>query len=566
MRSTRADASRRLAPWVALALPALALGTCATLVPPPDTGPAYVGAGAEGPTHGGVLRFWHESDLRSLDPGFAFDEISKVAVDLLFDPLLGYDAELRLVPELLEALPEVMDDEGRVLRLTLREGVRFHDGSPVRAEDVRFSLERVLDPELASPGASFYTSIEGADAYRAGEARRVRGIRVLDERRLEIRLARPDRTFWFALALGFASPVPAHAYSGGVDRTFDPIGSGAFVLDEVDPGVRVLLRRNEDYWRPGRPYLDGVSYELNLHRGPAFMRFLRGDVDVVHRQLPADFLTLRQEPRWGPHRRTFAFGDIWGLQMNCELAPFDDVHVRRAVAAALDREHFARTRNYQLAPLGQPVPPGLPGHDAELPSRQRFDLALAREEMRLAGYPDGLPEPVELWVGEGNVARIYGELTQAHLARIGIEVRIKQVSFSVYLQETRRRGTVAFFLGGWNPDYPDPSTFLDSQFHSRAIADVGSTNKSFYANPEVDALLDAARRELDDDRRRALYREASSLVARDAPWAFTFTSLYTHAWQPWVRGYDPVPVRGIHLRDVWLDLPRRRAPAREARR
>lgn len=560
MRSTRGDRSGRLAPLVALALPAVALFTCATLVPDPASWPSRVGAGNEEPIRGGVLRVWHESDLRSLDPGRAFDEISKVALDLLFDPLLGYDDQLRLVPELLAALPEV-GDQGRVHRLTLREGVRFHDGTPVEAHDLRFTLERVLDPAFASPGASFYTRIEGAPEFRSGAAAHVSGIRVLDRRRVEIRLIEPDRTFAFALALGFATPVPEHLYGRGDDRTFAPVGTGAFVLDEADPGVRVVLRRNPDYWRPGRPYLDGVVYELNLHRGPAFLRFLRGDVDLVHRALAADVLTLRRSEAWEPHRRTFGIGDIWGLEMNCELPPFDDVHVRRAVAFALDRERWVRTRNFQLAALGQPVPPGLPGHDPDLPHVQRFDLERARQEMRLAGHPDGISEPIDLWVGEGNVARVYGELAQADLARIGIEVRIKQVSFSVYLRETRRRGTVPLFLGGWNPDYPDPSTFLDTQFHSRAIAEEGATNKAFYANPELDALLDLARRELDDERRRELYRRASSIVARDAPWAFAFTTLATHAWQPWVRGYDPLPVRYVHLRDVWLDLPLRPAPA-----
>jgi len=532
----------RIAPiGLALLAPLAAFLSCQALAPPAPLGPRFAGAGATRPVSGGVLRIHHESDLRSLDPATGFDEISGVAVRLLFDPLITYDQDGGLVPALLRELPEASED-GRRFILRLRGDRRFHDGSRIDAEDVRFSLERVRDPAINSPYASY---LEG-----------VSQIRVLDPRTVEIRLHRPDHAFPFVLAMDFARPVPREHYGDGDARRFAPVGSGPYRLHVYERDLRVVLERWNGHPKPAYP--DRLVYELNLQREPAFLRFRGGEIEHTHRQSKADYLLLKQAKAWGPTHQVYPTGELWGLEMNCEIPPFDDVHVRRAVAFAIDRERWARARRHLIAPLGQPLPRNMPGHDADLPHRQTFDLERARQELAAAGHPEGLPEPVDLWVGQGDVAKAYAELAQADLAAIGIDVRVKQVAFSVYLDQTRRRGAVAFFLGGWTQDYPHPSTFLDALFHSRAIADVGAINKAFYANPDVDRLLDEARQERDPQAQRVLYRRAASLVARDAPWAFVFENRRSEAWQPYLRGYRPHPIHLMSFRDAWLDLPRHR--------
>jgi len=527
---------------LALLAPAVALLSCQLLAPPSPRGPRYVGAGHQEPRRGGVLRVHHESDLRSLDPAFGFDEISGVAIRLLFDPLLGYDAGGRLVPALLRELPEPLDG-GRRFRLTLAPGRRFHDGSRVDAEDVRFTLDRLRDPETRSPAAGFFSQVASVD--------------VIDEHRLDVVLIEPDHTFPWVLAMDVARPVPREAYTDGTDRRFRPVGSGPYRLARFERDLRVEMVPFDGH--PSPPYPDRVVYELNLPREPAFLRFRNGELEHSHRQSKADYLLLRRSPGWEPTHVVHEAGEIWGLEMNCEMPPFDDVHVRRAVAFAIDRERFARTRNHLVGPLGLPLPKHMIGPDVPMDHRQHLDVDQARREMALAGRPDGLPDPVDLMVGQGEVAKAYGELVQADLATIGIEVQVKQTAFSTYLDQIRRRGTVPFFLGGWIPDYPHPSTFLDSQFHSKSIADVGSNNKSFYSNPAVDRLLDRARAIPDPERQMTLYREAADLIAADAPWAFVFETRRSHVWQPYLRGYRPHPVYTLDYRGVWLDLPRRRA-------
>jgi ABC-type transport system substrate-binding protein len=424
---------------------------------------------------------------------------------------------------------------------------------------MRWSLEHMLSPDTACPGASFYRLIEGLETYQSGAASHISGIRVRDRYTFDITLTHPDQTFIYAMAMTFAYPVAHEAYDRyGSEVSRHPVGTGAYVLERWEPGVEAVFRRNPHYFIEGQPYVDRMVYTLNLDRRAAVMRFRNGDLDHIHRQTPSDYLKLRHMEAWEPYRSEYPITDVWGVEMNCQLAPFDNRHIRRAVAFALDRQQWRRARTNRLLVTGQPIPHTLPGYEDELPDSQRYDLARAREEMRLAGYPDGLPEPVEVWLGEGATGRAYGELIQHDLAAIGIEVEIKQVACPIYLEETGKPRTAQMLLGGWQMDFPDPSSFLDILFHSRSIADHDSTNRSFYSNPELDRILDEARVERDPEHRRALYLQAERILIEDAPWAFAFSNLVMEVWQPYVRNYRPHRVWHNFYRDVWLDLPRER--------
>lgn len=565
MRSTRR--SEAYAGLVALGLFAAVAVTIAILSPDPPVGPRYMGAGHETPQRGGTFVFHHESDVRGFDPLKSFDELSNMGIKLLFEGLLDYDRDtMELVPRLAVAVPEASED-GRTYRFELRRGVRFADsevfpggrGRELTAEDVRWSLEKMLHPDTASPGVTFFELIEGLAPFRAREASHVAGIRVIDRYAIEIELTRPDQTFLFAMAMTFAAPVAREAYAHyGDEVARHPVGTGAYVLEEWEPGVSVVFRRNPDYFLEGQPYPDRQIYTLNLERHAAVMRFRNGDLDHIHRQTPSDFRALREMEAWAPYRVMAPQPDVWGVVMNCQLAPFDDVHVRRAVAFALNRPRWRRSRANRLAIQGQPIPRVLPGYVEDLEGEHVFDLARAREEMRLAGHPDGLDEPVEVWLGEGDVGRHYGELIQADLREIGISVRLKQVAFPIFLQETGKPRTAQMVFTGWSMDFPDPSNFLDILFHSRSIREEDSTNRAFYSSSELDRILDAARVERDRARRMDLYRRASEIIVRDAPWAFMFSNETMEMWQPYVRNYRPHAVWDNFYRDLWLDLPRRR--------
>jgi ABC-type transport system substrate-binding protein len=570
MRSTRK--SEAYAGLVALGFLAAVAALVFFFMPPEPTAPRWRGAGSEEPRRGGTFVFHHESDVDGFDPQTSFNELSTIGIKLLFEGLIDYDPHdvQRLVPRLAEAMPELSED-GLTYTFRLRRGVRFADsdvfpggrGRAITAQDVRWSLEHMLHPDTASPGVTFYSLIEGYEAFRSGEAAHVSGIRARDARTVEIRLTRPDQTFIYAMAMPFAYPVAREAYRrwGNEEVARHPVSTGAYLLERWEPGVEVVFRRNDHFFDAPRPYPDRMIYTLNLQRQAAVMRFRNGDLDHIHRQTPSDYLRLKRMPAWAEYRAERPKVNIWGVAMNCELEPFTNRHLRRAVAFAINGPRWRRTRANRLMLTGQPIPRQLMGFDENLEGVHHYDLERAREEMRLAGHPNGLDEPVQVWLGEGATGRAYGELLQQDMRAIGIEVELKQVAFPIFLEQTGTRRTAQMLLSGWSMDFPDPSNFLDILFHTRAIHQTDSENKAFYSNPELDRLLDEARVERDPERRRAMYRDASRIVVEDAPWAFVWSDLAMEMWQPYVRNYEPHPVWSNFFREIWLDLPRERVAA-----
>ena len=531
---------------------------CAGLLlgcPAPPDGPRFMGEGHATPVQGGTLTLSEESKVRTLDPHLAFDEISGVAIEMLFDSLYAYDSEMHLVPGLAERLPEVSSD-GLVLRVPLRHGIRFHHGREVTSADVLWSLERMLDPALNSPGVPYYTPIVGVAAYREKRAPHVSGLVAKDRYNVEITLTKPDQSFVHKLAMRFTAVMPKEIVAErGASFATRPIGTGPFILDSWERGVRLIARRNPSYFIKGLPHLDRVVFEEAIARETAFLRFRNGEVDVVSRVSPPD-KALLETAKWRPHMAYSPRADVYGILMNHELPPFDNVHLRRAVAFAIDRERWAKARNGGLRPTGQMLPPAVAGFDPNLPNEQRFDLARAKQERRLAGFENGLKDPVLLWGTDNAAMHAYGELLQSDLAKIGIKVGFKFVSFPVYLAETGKPKRAQMLSAGWVMDYPDASNFL-GLVSSASKAEQNSSNRSFYSHPWLDKQLDEALIEPDPQKRLAMYREANDFVSREAPWAFFANSIIPQAWQPYVKGYRPHPAYWIPVTDVWLDLPRK---------
>lgn len=554
--------------WVPAAVLVALLGAlifAASHVPPEPTHPRSTGAGAASRQNGGTLVTYVGDNIRTLDPQIAYDQVSLVGVRLAFDGLLDYDRDGNFIPKLTTALPTVSDD-GRRFRFELKHGVRFHDGSELTADDVRWSMERLLSPELGSPGVPFYLAIVGASEFNEGRARRIEGIVVVDRYTIDFTLNVPDQTFLNAMAMTFAYPMKASSVRRWGNRIGShPMGTGPFVLQSWERGVELTFlqhtRYHEQYPRPSR-----ITLLENLDANLATARFRNGDVDVVHHLSRMDRRKFRRSRAWAPYREELPDVSVSGLTMNCELAPFDNVHVRRAVSYAIDRDGWSRISNGARRATGQALPPQLPGYDAELPARQHFDLDAAHREMALAGHPHGIDEPIHLVVvGDADSARSTVELLQQDLGRIGLRIEGRPMSFAQYLEETGTRGHTQAFMSGWNMDFPDPSNFLDILFHSHSIHDTNSENRSFYRNAELDAILDRARAETNRVARIALYREANEIVARDVPWAFTSNPVSMEVWQPYVRGYRPHPIWTWDYREAWLDLPKRAFRAAIAR-
>lgn len=545
---------------------ALTLGGCDD----PYPHPRFLGAGATTPRRGGTIHFAYDTDLPTLDPALVNDTLAGVPTRLINEGLVRYASDsTQIIPALAERY-EVSPD-GRVYTFHLRPNARFSNGRAITADDHRYTWERLLHPHrLASPGAENYRLVEGYDDFREGRAAHLAGLVTPDPMTVVLRLSAPDRTFLHTMAMTFTSVLPREVVESLGDERFGqlPVGAGPFVLERWEPSTRVVMRRNPHYHDPGRVHVERIVVELSVARHLQFMRFLAGELDYANSYSlsTADYLWMLDNPDWRPYVTRAPGALAAAFMMNTEMAPFDNVHVRRAVALAIDRDSICRARNYRITPAWSLYPPMVAGYRRDNPLRQRFDVDAAREELRLAGHPNGLDQETELWIGEGEAGSIYGELVQADLRRVGIRVRIRQASGSIYYSSLGRRHTVPMAFSGWQMDYPDPANFIEPNFHSRAIQDENSSNHSFYRSPALDALLDQAKVEADPALRVHLYEQAEDILLRDAPWAFMYNPMDIYVTQPWVRGWHPHPVWTDYLGEAWMDLPLRQWRARDRAR
>ncbi|HXF61579.1 MAG TPA: ABC transporter substrate-binding protein, partial [Caldilineaceae bacterium] len=248
------------------------LAGCAPPAQAPASAPAAEPAAATGPQRGGQAIVVYKDDLATLDPAVGYDWTNWPTIKMVFDGLLDYDDTTNLMPRLAEAMPEVSED-ATVYTFKLREGVKFQNGREVVADDVVYSITRVLDPDTASPGAGFYVGIKGAQEFMDGAASSVEGIQALDKYTVQFTLNSPDVTFLNKMALNFAFIVPKEEVeAAGADFGHAPVGTGPFILKEWQPGQYLLFERNPDYFYEGLPYLDSVRIEVGVAPDVALLR------------------------------------------------------------------------------------------------------------------------------------------------------------------------------------------------------------------------------------------------------------------------------------------------------
>jgi ABC-type transport system substrate-binding protein len=249
---------------------------------------------------------------------------------------------------------------------------------------------------------------------------------------------------------------------------------------------------------------------------------------------------------------------VYGESMNTRMPPFDNVEIRRAVAAAIDREHYRLLSPRRMTIMTQ----ALPGAITDDPpfEGQHYDYAAALEHMRKAGYPydpatgrGGWPHPIEYLLYDQGMPVLTAQVLQQELAKIGLRVTLKLVSFPAFLTLQERENASMMSLGNNMLDYPDPSAVFEPLFTTAAISPEGSQNTSFYSNLRFDDLVARAHRELDPSVRKALYREANAIVCDEAPWAFTFGFHDYDLRQPYVHGFVPHKVWPIEVSGVWMD-------------
>lgn len=493
-----------------------------------------------GPVDGGALRLAAQSP-ESLDPIESKNYWESEIVLQLYDGLVRFDANLNTVAAL--AHDWTVSPDGRTYVFRLRQGVHFHHGREVRADDFVYSLTRLLDPRSKSNDAQYYAQIQGAAEFQAGHSATVSGLQALNASTLQIVLDQPYAPFLRLLALQPASVVPKELVENA-QQPFgqNPVGTGAFRLERWTAGAEILLAANADYYS-GRPHLERIRITTlpALSAGESFQLFVDGKLDLSF--VPPEHASFAQhEPGWIFISRPVL--RVMYLGMNVDDRLLRDPGIRRAVTLAINKTDLLGTDLDHAITHGL-LPPALlgstPSGHADLYDPQAARDLLRRSKRKLK---------LQLWharLSQGRTA-LLGRIA-SQLESVGFVVEVKTLaSMGELLNRIYARKTQLFLLGE-QLDYPDPDALLNRLFRSTS-----SANPFGYSNAKVDELLLDAQRALDDNSRAKLYSEIESTIMRDYPVVPLSVVKYSIAFRARVQALQVTPLgfQYLPLREVWL--------------
>ena len=478
-------------------------------------------------------------DPRSLDPALSTDVPTGRAVSYVFDGLVRLTPDARVVPALAERWD--VSEDGTVYTFHLRQGVRFHDGTPFVARHVVRSFERVLDPQVRGGRGWPLFPIRGAREFAGGSGTGISGLSAPNDSTVVIQLTEPLAVFTKLLAMPVASIVPDSTPANFGEQ---PIGTGPWKLVRWEHDDYLLFAANKEYFG-GAPAEDSLMARIIPEPSTAVAEFDAGRVDVLY--IPEDQTRQWEETDDRRARLQSAPGlRLWYASINVNRGPLRDPRVRRAINHAVDTETILQQLIGGRGSLASGViPPSLEGADTTR-APYRFDPAEARRLLTEAGFPNGID--IELWSSATPPFPRVAEAIQAYLAQANIRATLVQREAAA-VREASRNGQVDMHLKDWFADYPDAENFLYPLLHGSS-AGVGG-NVSFYSNPTYDAIVSNARREQDDSTRIALYARADSLSFADAPMLYLFFYRELYAIQPWITGFEvPVIFNGQDMRGV----------------
>lgn len=505
-----------------------------------------------------VLRLASSTDPSTLDPARAYDTTSIATTRVLYRGLVDYGDGADIVPAV--ARQYSVSDDGRTFTFHLRDDVYFHfdhngnsPGRRVVAEDFRYAIERILDPQTASDGLSPFQVIDGAAEYSAARQEdpnssvRVRGICVLGDDEITITLTQADMTFLNWLTLPFAAAVPRDwiekLQQEGKEFAENPNGCGPFRFVSWVHDGKLKIEKNPHYYDPTLPRSNGLELQVGGGDLLHLMRFELGDIDVyvMEETSAPDYLRLMRSEKWKKQITHAPMMDVRYLCINTELAPFDDVRIRRAMNYAIDKSRIIATQSGRVQTARGVLPPGIPGYNPNLESYE-YNPEKARQLLQEAQYQDDPKNPITLWYANMIWYPKAAQSIQEDLKKIGMHINLKSVTYAELKTVAARRKAIPLSIMGWLQDYPDPSNFLDVMFNSKAITENASLNRAFYSNPQVDTLLNGAAIETDRTKRLKMYQQVEQMIVDDAPWVpLVHTERYV-ATQPWIENYQLHPM------------------------
>jgi peptide/nickel transport system substrate-binding protein len=475
------------------------------------------GALAQKPTPGGTLTIALAAEPSGLDPTTnPSAAIKRVVHYNLLEGLLKVDRNGRVVPALAKSYS--VSKDGREYTFNLHSGIKFHDGTPCTAEDVKFSLERILDPKTAAPYRMYYESIES--------------IQAVDPTTVKFKMKKVDSNFLFNLARGDAVIVSKLS----VDRLKSaPVGTGPFKFVEWKRGDSVTMIKNPDYYRKGIPYLDKVIFRFIPDPSAQLAALRAGDVDVIAYDLaPENVPALEKDSRFKVLKGNTTTDVI--MAMNHSRKPFNDIRVREAITLAIDRKAVIQgaVAGYGT-PIGSHMDPTNPYY-VDLSGLYPYNPKKAKQLLAEAGYPTGfgavlkLPEPYAY-------ARRSGEIIADQLSKVGIKLILQVIPMGQWVDRVFKNAEYDLTIIGHAEPF-DIEIYGRPKYYFR------------YNNPKFRELLKKAEAEMNEPARKKLYEQAQRMLADD------FVNVYLFV-------YPALPAMKREVMNWWKDYPTIAADASE---
>ena len=515
-------------------------------------------AAAQAPQRGGTMTVTFKDDVSTLDPAIGYDWQNWSMIKSLFSRLMDYKpGTAELVPSLAESFTVAPD--GLSYTFKLRPGVKFTNGREVTASDVKYSIERAIDPKTQSPGAGFFGAIKGHAEMQAGTATDLPGVAAVDDRTVRFELTRPDATFLHVMAINFASIVPKEEVEKAAgDFGKKPVGSGTFRLAEWALGQRLVFERNPAYFQKDMPYLDRFVIEVGQEPLVALLRLQKGEVDVAGDGLPpAKFLEFKNDPAY---KDQVIQGDQLNtgyVTLNTRVKPLDDVKVRQALNMAVNKERVVRIINNRAVPANQPLPPLMPGYDKAFRG-YAYDVRKAKELLAEAGHPNGFS--TVLYASNTDPQPRIAQAIQQDLAAVGVKAEIKALAQANVIAAGGTEGEAPMVWSGgmaWIADFPDPSNFY-GPILGCAGATQGGWNWAWYCNKALDERATAADAMSDpakaDERAKAWGKIFTDIMA-DAPWIPIFNEQRVVVRSKRMGGEPSIyidPTRVLNYDALWI--------------
>ncbi|MGQ9532759.1 MAG: ABC transporter substrate-binding protein, partial [Desulfotomaculales bacterium] len=457
-----------------------------------------------------------------------------------FNGLVRFDENLNVVPDLAESW-EISPD-GKTYTFRLRKGVKWHDGREFTAADVKFTYEKIMDPDVASPLKPHFEFVES--------------IEVADDHTLTIRLSEPYAPFLERLVVGI---VPRHLLEGKDVRTAEfnqhPVGTGPFKFVEWKKGERLVMEANADYFR-GKPKIDRVIVSFIPDENTRLLQLNKGEVDVAF--LPPKLAARAQSQN---HRvYTVPTGEWCAIGLPYENPLFRDKNLRQALACAIDKQAIV---DKLLEGKGEPASsPFRSNHWAYNPEARRYGLDPEKAKALLAasGWKDtdgdgildknGKPLRFTLMYAANDVLRKdICTAVRTDLKKIGIDVELAGLSWEQIKPRMYTDATLFFWATVYDPDDQYPI------WHSRFIGQ-GWWNPTCYRNGRVDGLLQRGRATMDKEERRKIYGELQQILAEEQPMVFIAHVDHTYACSTRVRGIkiQPEGHSGYMTEGLWWNV------------